>query len=106
MPMYGFRCACGHAFDARVPYSTGERECVACGGRAQREFVPAAFGRSGFAIPPMRERPLPVGRFLEAQHDMVRDAERHGVEAPDVVAAAKHQAATIRAHAPELVTGT
>lgn len=54
----------------------------------------------------MRERRVPLNRFIEAQGQMVRDAERTGVPAPDVLGIAKRQAAAIEKHAPELVTGT
>jgi hypothetical protein len=65
-----------------------------------------AVNHVGFAIPPMRERPLHLSRAIEAQGEMVREAERTGVPAPDVLGIAQRRAAQIRKTAPELVTGT
>lgn len=47
-----------------------------------------------------------LSRFIEAQGQMVRDAERTGVPAPDVLGDARKRAAAIAKHAPEIVTGT
>lgn len=106
MPTYDFRCAQGHAYEARVPYSTTRGVCPDCGGAAQREFVPAHIHVTGFAIPPMKERGIPLSRFTEAQGEMVHRAEKAGKAAPDVLGIARRQASEIRRHAPELITGT
>lgn len=63
-------------------------------------------GVSGFAISPMRSRPVGLTEFTEAQNEMVHNAQRLGVQAPDVMAIAQRQAARIKRHAPELITGT
>jgi len=54
----------------------------------------------------MRERRIPLTRFVNALDDMQRDARKAGVEPPDVLAIAARQAAEIGKHQPELITGT
>ena len=105
MPMYDFRCTAGHNTERRTDYNQSAIECPGCGVEARR--VPVYhIGVSGFAIPPMRSRPVGISEFAEAQGEMVHTANRIGVPAPDVMAIAKQQAATIKRHAPELITGT
>jgi len=106
MPTYDFRCATGHDFEARVPYCATSGHCPQCGEIAQRTFVPAPFSSGGFAVPPMWARRIPLNRFIEAQGEMVRTAERTGQPAPDILKIAKRQAAIVRRYQPELVTGT
>lgn len=105
MPTYAFSCGCGWRTEQRAGYETVEVECPVCSAPAPRESV-YRVNATGFAIPPMRERPVPISRFVEAQGEMVRHAEVSGVPAPDVLTMAKRQASQIRRHAPELITGT
>lgn len=104
MPLYDFRCSNGHVTEQRAGYDQSAIGCH-CGTEAQRNPV-NRLSVSGFAIQPMRSRPVGLSQFIEAQGEMVRTAERTGVMAPDVMAIAKRQAARIEKHAPELITGT
>lgn len=104
MPTYDFRCAKGHVTEKRAGYDQSAIGCH-CGAEARRSPV-NRFGVSGFAIPSMRARPVPLSTFTEAQGEMVHTSQRTGVPAPDVMAIAKRQAAQIKRHAPELITGT
>lgn len=104
MPTYDFRCAMGHVTERRAGYDQSAIGCH-CGLVANRSPV-NRLGKSGFATPPMRSRPVGMSTFTEAQGEMVHTAQRTGVPAPDVMAIAKRQAAYIQRHAPELVTGT
>ena len=54
-------------------------------------------------MPPMRERRIPLTRFVEAQHSLVHEAERAHIEVPDLLAEAKVRAREIQAKAPELL---
>lgn len=105
MPLYDFCCINGHVTERRAGYDQSVLTCH-CGDEARRSPVNRLGGVNGFAITPMNQRPFPMGRFIEAQHEMVDQAKRFGAEAPDVVAIAKREAAQIQKHAPELVTGT
>lgn len=105
MPLYDYRCAAGHVTERRAGYHQSSVECPGCGGEAVRAEVNRV-GVNGFAIPPMRERPLAVSQGLEALDEMQSSARKAGVAAPDVWGAAQAQAAEIRKHAPELITGT
>lgn len=106
MPRYDFRCPAGHITEEVAGFDQSTSLC-ACGAESAREQVPSRPARfNGFAIPPMRERKIPLSRFVEAQGEMVRAAERTGVQAPDVLGIAKRQAAAIAEAAPELVSGT
>lgn len=105
MPRYDFRCSDGHLHEMRAGYDQPALPCPSCGKEARRNPV-NRLGVSGFAIPPMRARPVGLSDFTEAQGEMVHTAERTGVPAPDVMAIAARQAALITKHAPELVSGT
>lgn len=105
MPTYTYSCSCGWQGDLRAGYDERERDCPACAARMERGQVYAVNG-SGFAIPPMGARGIPMKRFIEAQGQMTRDAERTGKPAPDVLGMAQRAASHIRRHAPELVSGT
>lgn len=106
MPRYDYRCAVGHEEERIAGFDDSVLSCGACGSPAQRMVPSRPPLMGGFAIPPMNERRIPLSRFVEAQGQMVRDAERAGVSAPDVLGIAKRQAAAIRKHAPEMVSGT
>lgn len=105
MPRYDFRCPSGHITELRAGYDQSAAACGSCGAEASRVAV-NHIGMSGFAIPPMSARAIPLKRFEEAHGEMLLAAERSGVEAPDVMGIAKRQAEQIKRHAPELITGT
>ena len=105
MPLYQFACACGWGTEQRAGYEIESVPCPGCAAPAHRAAV-NRINATGFAIPAITGRPIPLSRYHEAQQQMVRDAERTGVPAPDVLGIAKQQANYIRRHAPELVRGT
>lgn len=90
MPRYDFRCPSGHITEARASFDVSSIDC-ACGRAAQREpFVRGHLpGQSGFVPTPTKEHYLPLGRALEAQHEMVYAAEKAGIQAPDLWQVAK-----------------
>ncbi len=100
-PLYDFRCMSGHTFEAVVDRTTLDLPCQNCDSLAQREF--ALPGVTGIVTVPMRERRLPITRFLEAQHSLVHETEKAHVEVPDLFAVAKATAAEVQAKAPELL---
>lgn len=104
MPRYDYLCPAGHQRESVESRETDSIECDC--GLAGRRVVLSAPLVGGFAIPPMRERKVPLSRFVDAQGEMVRQAERTGVPAPDVLGIARREAAAISKAAPELVTGT
>lgn len=91
MPRYDYRCEAGHTHEARASRDTGSLICPECGQTAQRLI--GAAGMSGFARTPTREARLNVSRFIEAQHELVHTAAKHGEEPPDLWAAAKRRVA-------------
>lgn len=86
MPRYDFRCDAGHITE-RVTSHTVDRVTCPCGAPSQRQpYSPGHVpGVTGFAARPTREAPIAVGRYIEAQHEMVDRAARTGVPAPDPV---------------------
>jgi len=105
MPRYDFRCPDGHVTERRAGFEQAASVCGVCGAAAERVAV-NRIGMSGFAIPPMGARAIPLNRFAEAHGEMLRTAERTGVQAPDVMGIARRQADYIKKVAPELVHGT
>jgi len=43
MPVYRFRCDCGHEFDGLAAMSASQVRCELCGGVAIRQFSPTRF---------------------------------------------------------------
>lgn len=105
MPRYDYRCANGHVEEVVADRDASSVPCPLCSAVATR-IVTVPPSVNGFSQPPMRERKLPVSWFIEAQHQMVDEAQRTGVMPPDPMEIAKRQAALVEKHAPELVTGT
>lgn len=105
MPTYDFVCPSGHIAEAQVARSVRVRDCSVCGLEGQRVVVyPGRTpGIGGAAVPPMRERRIPLKRFVEAQHTLVHEAEKAGTQVPDLLDIAKKTAREIRRHAPELI---
>ncbi len=105
MPTYDFRCASGHTTEERTDRSTRGIACPECDLLAER--LSCYPGRTpainGIVTVPMAERRIPLGRFIEAQHSLVDDAERKGARVPDLLEVAKQTASEIQRHAPELI---
>ena len=92
MPWYEYRCAAGHVTEQRQPRHVGEIDCLRCGLSAQR-LVSSSVGIAGFAQRPTREAPIPLSRAIEAQHEIVYQSERAGIQPPDLMAAARRRVA-------------
>lgn len=92
MPRYDFRCPEGHVSEAVRSYDVGEIACIGCGLPAQRVVLSAPYV-TGFANRPTNEAPINLTRYMEAQGEIVHEAEKHGVEPPDLWKAAKDRVA-------------
>ena len=92
-PNYDFRCAEGHVFEAWEGYETTSTPCRKCSLSAQRLAVyPHNLpGVNGFAPKPTREHRINVGQAVEAQHEIIHTAEKHGIKPPDFLAIAKER---------------
>ena len=77
--------------------------CPECGGRAERDPVPQGIGISGFRVTPVSQRYVPLSRAMEAQQTILHEAQKAGVEPPDLYAAGIRQAAARRRYAPETI---
>lgn len=62
-------------------------------------------GVSGFAFTPYRERSVRLDRAVNAQHDLIHEAERTGTQLPDLWGIAKRKAAAIRASGEQVEVG-
>jgi len=105
VPRYDYGCASGHLEERFEDRDTSQVPCSECGRVARRRISTAPL-INGVAVPPMRERKIPIQDFQNALDDQQTAARRAGVEPPDVWAAAKREAKIIQKHAPELVEGT
>lgn len=105
MPLYDFECAEGHVTEALTDREAKALDCDVCRAPAQRVVVYPGHtpGVTGVTVPPMRERRVRLTRFAEAQGEMVHEAERTGVAAPDVLGIAKRRAADIQKYRPDLL---
>lgn len=94
MPRYDYRCGVGHVTEAVNPVSVDLIYC-ACGRAALRApFSPGHLpGKSGFVATPTKERYINLNRAVEAQHELIHQAEKHHVELPDLYKVAKAQVA-------------
>ena len=66
--------------------------CPRCGLPAQRVVLTPPYV-VGQANRPTSEAPINLTRYLEAQGEIVHQAEKHGVEPPDLFKAAKDRIA-------------
>lgn len=84
MPRYDYRCGLGHVTEAVNPVSVDVIYC-ACGRAALRApFSPGHLpGATGFVATPTKERYVNVNRAIEAQHELIHQAEKHNVKLPD-----------------------
>lgn len=103
MPRYDFRCAGGHVTEELTGREVRAIACPSCPLLAERLVVPSGVGITGLTVPPIGERRVHLGRAIEAQHEIVDQAQRAGVEPPDLLSVARRKAAAIRKHAPEVL---
>ena len=94
MPYYDWRCSAGHEHEATASRDTPSVPCTSCGQPAQR-FISATHAprANGFTPKPTREHYINLSRAIEAQHEIVYEAEKHHVEPPDLWKAAKQRVA-------------
>ena len=100
MPTYDYRCSKGMITEAVLPYGTSEICCPCCGGVARRLAVYAEqtiIGVDGAKTPLGNSAKNKHGQWdlrivKEAQHELVHDAEKAGIEPPDLWSAAKAKA--------------
>lgn len=92
MPLYDFRCRADHSTEHLAGFDVSEIVCPACGLPARRSAV-NLIRHTGFVPTPTKEHYIPLSRAIEAQHEMVYQAEKHGVQAPDLWKEAKRRVA-------------
>lgn len=90
MPRYDYRCEAGHEREAFESRDTDLIPCPDCG-RPSRRFVSAAHvpNANGFTPKPTKEHYVNLNRAIEAQHELVYQAEKAHVDPPDLWKAAK-----------------
>ena len=91
MPNYDWRCPAGHEHEAYAERSTHSLPCPVCNRQAQRQLAVA--GIMGMVTTPTRYAPIPLTRFVEAQHEMVYQAEKQHVSLPDPLQIARQRVA-------------
>ncbi len=94
MPRYDYRCPSGHVTEQIRGFKVKLTKCLECGRRARRQAVYAEQYLGGDGITahcPPREAPINLTRFTEAHGELLRDAEKAGVEPPDLFGAAKER---------------
>lgn len=81
--------------ETRKAVDVGRIDCPICGRPSQRVIVyPNNLpGITGFAQRPTKEAPINLTRFTEAHGEVLRQAEKAGVEPPDLLGAAKKRVA-------------
>ena len=100
MPRYDYRCGKGDVIEAVREMSVTKIVCPSCGGVAQRQAVYAYQIIRGETVAKPNGQRLPNrcrdrnGRYdlklvEEAQHEMIYDADKGGIEAPDLFKQAK-----------------
>lgn len=105
MPTYDFDCAaCGRTTVARRGWDTRSIPCLVCGAAAPRRAVNLV-GTSGFAFTPYNQRRVHLDRAINAQHELIHQAEKHGKMVPDLLAMSKRKAAAIRASGEQVEVG-
>ena len=90
MPRYDIACETGHQHEVIESRETAERPCPQCNRPAKRVILPGHIpSANGFTLKPTKEHYVPLGRAIEAQHEIIHQAEKHGVTPPDLWATAK-----------------
>ena len=83
MPYYDFRCPDGHEQEAQASRETETLVC-SCGQLARRVINPAHVPSAiGFTPKPTREHYVHLNRAIEAQHEIIHEAEKHHLDPPD-----------------------
>ena len=93
MPRYDYRCPSGHIKESTRGFDQKFVRCE-CGRTAQRLSVyqEQYLGGDGItAHRPTREAPIQQTQFLEAHGEVLRDAEKAGTTAPDLLRVAQER---------------
>lgn len=94
MARYDYRCPSGHITEQTQPVDKTFAKCLVCDRRARRSAVYRNQYLGGDGITahcPTREAPVNLTRFTEAHGELLRDAEKAGVDPPDLFGAAKER---------------
>lgn len=87
--MYDWRCAAGHVHEAEAGRDERTRPCTVCRRQSQRQLAVA--GIMGMVTTPTRVSPINVTRFVEAQHTLVHESQRRGIDIPDPLTVARER---------------
>ena len=93
MPLYDFRCPEDHMTERLAGFHVSEVACPVCGLPARRLEV-NLIQHNGFAAIPTKERYVNLNRAVEAQHELVYEAEKNHAELPDLWQIAKDRVAS------------
>ena len=69
-------------------FNVSEAACPVCGLPARRSQI-NLIQHNGFALTPTKDRYINLNRAVEAQHELVHEAEKHHAELPDLWKLAK-----------------
>ena len=90
MPWYDIECSAAHRHEVTEDRETSARPCPQCSLPARRVILPGHIpSANGFTPKPTREHYVNLNRAIEAQHELVYQAEKAHVEPPDLWEAAK-----------------
>ena len=105
MPRYDYGCGEGHIEERLESRDASSVPCSECGRPASRLITTAPLV-NGVAVPPMKERDIPLTRFMNALDEQQTAHRKAGLPPPDILGDAQKAAAAIAKHEPELITGT
>jgi hypothetical protein len=96
MPKYDYRCAGGHTTEAVRPVEVGLIDCSTCEEPAQRLAVydVQVMGDGINCHRPTREARININQLTEAHGEVLHEAKKKGVQAPDFLKIAKERVRT------------
>lgn len=102
MPRYDYQCSRGHVRESVEDRDTASIACLDCGSPAAR-VVSAGHvaGAIGFTPKPTAEHYVHLDRAVNAQHEIIDQCRRAGVEPPDLFGVAQRR---VRSGAVEAIT--
>lgn len=91
MPRYDYRCGAGHETEATENRETDSIACFC--GQASKRVISAAHvaGAVGFTQKPTREHYVRLDRAINAQHEVIDQCRRAGIQPPDLYGEAKRR---------------
>lgn len=94
MPRYDYQCAAGHIQESLESRETDAIDCGFCGEAARRVVSAGAVaGAIGFTPRPTREHYVHLDRAVNAQHEIIDQCRRAGIQPPDLYGEAKRRIA-------------